>query len=203
MDKINFQNTVHRATAGQINQCPQDGKPEVVLAGRSNVGKSTLINALTNKKKIARVSQSPGKTRLILYFEVDNTFYLTDLPGYGYAKASQAEIAKFNTLADDYLNSGRNIKLILFLIDIRRGPQEDDLALFEWLNHNKISYLLVFSKADKLSKSQINNSVFKWQKEGKLQEGIPYIALSSTRKIGIESLQEYINQIIIERNELS
>lgn len=191
---INFQNTVHKITAGRLDQCPDDGMPEVILAGKSNVGKSTLINALCNKKSLARVSQVPGKTRLILYFEVDRTFYLTDLPGYGYAKASHAEITQFNMLADDYFNLDRNFHLVLVLIDSRRGPEEEDLALMAFLESKTIPYLIVFSKIDKLSKSQLNSSIFKWQKGGLIPDNIPYISFSSSKKIGIEALQDFISE---------
>jgi GTP-binding protein len=194
--KFNFENTKHAYTAGRLDQCPEDGKWEIVLAGKSNVGKSSLVNALTGQKKLARVSQSPGKTRLILYFEVDKAFYLTDLPGYGFAKASKSEIAQFNSLADDYLNADRPIALVLVLIDSRRGPEEADLALIDWLIHQGMPYLIVFSKADKLSKSQMNAQVFAWEKEGRLPDHVPYIAISSSKKIGLEELRIYISDFI-------
>ncbi len=196
MPRFNFQNTKHTHTAGRLDQCPQDGLPEVVLAGRSNIGKSSLINALTNSKTMARVSQSPGKTRLVLYFEVDNAFYLTDLPGYGYARASQEVVEKINRLADDYLTSDRPIALTLVLIDIRHGATEQDLMLMDWLEHNDISYLLVLNKADKLSKAQIHRQVQAFKQNGSIPAGVPYFVVSTTKRSGIDEIRQAISTYI-------
>ncbi|NCC82721.1 MAG: YihA family ribosome biogenesis GTP-binding protein [Clostridia bacterium] len=196
MSVYNFQNARLTCTAGFLEQCPVDDIPEVVLAGRSNVGKSSLINALTNSRNLARVSQSPGKTRLVLYFQVDRAFYLTDLPGYGYARASQAEQEKFNQLADRYLTSGRPIALVLLLVDIRLGPTAQDQQLMEWLEHEGIEYLLVLSKADKFSKAQISKKIQEYTEAGLLPQHVPFVPISSSKRDGIKQLQELITRYL-------
>lgn len=196
MSVYNFQNARLTCTAGFLEQCPVDDIPEVVLAGRSNVGKSSLINALTNSRNLARVSQSPGKTRLVLYFQVDRAFYLTDLPGYGYARASQAEQEKFNQLADRYLTSGRPIALVLLLVDIRLGPTAQDQQLMEWLEHGGIEYLLVLSKADKFSKAQISKKIQEYTEAGLLPQHVPFVPISSSKRDGIKQLQELITRYL-------
>ena len=196
MSVYNFQNARLTCTAGFLEQCPVDDIPEVVLAGRSNVGKSSLINALTNSRNLARVSQSPGKTRLVLYFQVDRAFYLTDLPGYGYARASQAEQEKFNQLADRYLTSGRPIALVLLLVDIRLGPTAQDQQLMAWLEHEGIEYLLVLSKADKFSKAQISKKIQEYTEAGLLPQHVPFVPISSSKRDGIKQLQELITRYL-------
>ena len=196
MSVYNFQNARLTCTAGFLEQCPVDDIPEVVLAGRSNVGKSSLINALTNSRNLARVSQSPGKTRLVLYFQVDRAFYLTDLPGYGYARASQAEQEKFNQLADRYLTSGRPIALVLLLVDIRLGPTAQDQQLMEWLEHEGIEDLLVLSKADKFSKAQISKKIQEYTEAGLLPQHVPFVPISSSKRDGIKQLQELITRYL-------
>lgn len=196
MKKINFQVAEHAATAGAIDQCPNTNLPEIVMAGRSNVGKSSLINALTNKKALARVSQKPGKTRLLIYFLIDNLFYLTDLPGYGYAAASHEEISKFSALADQYLQSNRNIAMTLLLVDIRVGPTENDLQMLEWLDYHGEDYMLIFTKADKFSPAKIKTEIFKMKNEGKIPEHCKYHVVSSSKRTGIEELRLIIEQAI-------
>lgn len=196
MALINFQNTLHYATAGSLDQCPQEGIPEVVLAGRSNVGKSSLINALANKRNLARVSQTPGKTRLVLYFLVDQQFFLTDLPGYGYAKASKEKITEFSRLADDYLTSDRPIALVLVLLDIRHDPTEEDQMIIDYLEHHEIPYVLVLNKADKFSKAQADRQVASFRAKGLLPENKPYFVVSASGKQGLAALQQEITRYI-------
>ncbi len=196
MALINFQNTKHYATAGNLAQCPQEGIPEVVLAGRSNIGKSSLINALTQSRTLARVSQTPGKTRLVLYFLVDNQFFLTDLPGYGYAKASKEKLSEFNRLADDYLTSSRPIALVLVLVDIRHGPTENDQMIMAYLDFHGIDYLVVLNKADKFSKAQADRQVAAFRKEGLLPEHKEAFVVSASNKLGLEDLKQAIARYV-------
>lgn len=149
---VDFRRAKLALAAGRLDQCPVSGMPEVVLSGRSNVGKSSLINAITDQRKLARVSQSPGKTRIILYFSVDDRFYLTDLPGYGYARVAQSVKENFDRLVDGYLNAGRPIRLVLHLLDIRHDPSEHDCQMIAWLQDQDIPYQIVLTKADKLSR---------------------------------------------------
>ncbi|MGD9964128.1 MAG: ribosome biogenesis GTP-binding protein YihA/YsxC [Candidatus Izemoplasmatales bacterium] len=132
---------------------PNDNLPQVVFAGRSNVGKSSFINSLLNIKNIARVSQTPGKTRLINFFLINNIFYLVDIPGYGYANVSKTEILKFAEMIDEYLQNPL-IKLGVLLLDIRRVPNEDDLLMYNYFKSMGLEVLLVLTKADKLSNNQ-------------------------------------------------
>lgn len=128
--------------------------PEIALIGRSNVGKSTLINALCRKKGLARVSSSPGKTREVNYYLLNGDFYLVDLPGYGYAAVSHAEKRKWAAMTESYFSTARNLRLALFLLDIRREPSREDLQAAYWLEHNAIDCRLVATKADKVPKVQ-------------------------------------------------
>lgn len=136
-------------------QYPKDNLPQIVFSGRSNVGKSSFINSLVNIKNFARVSQTPGKTRLINFFLINKSFYLVDIPGYGYAKVSQAQMVHFATMIDEYLKS-KQASLAILLLDIRRMPNEDDLLMYNFFKSFGYDVLLVLTKADKLSNNQIN-----------------------------------------------
>lgn len=153
---VDFRRAKLDVAAGRLDQCPQTGLPEIVLSGRSNVGKSSLINAITDQRKLARISQAPGKTRIILYFGVDDRFYLTDLPGYGYAKVAQTVKENFDKLVDGYLNSDRPICLVLHLLDIRHEPNDGDRQMMAWLSDQNLPYQIVLTKSDKLSRQALN-----------------------------------------------
>ena len=152
--KINFERSVFK-----FSDLPQKNLPEVILCGRSNVGKSTFINNLFNRKNIARVSSSPGKTRSINYYNVDDTFYLVDLPGYGYAKVSKKEREFWGKLISDFILKSKNIKLAIHLIDSRHKPGELDIQLNELLIHTQIPYIVLLNKADKLKQSEFNVAI--------------------------------------------
>jgi GTP-binding protein len=142
-------------SAAEKAQYPKDDLPQVVFSGRSNVGKSSFINALLNKKNIARVSQTPGKTRLINFFKINEAFYFVDIPGYGYAKVSHHEMVKFAAMIDEYLRA-QIASLAILLLDIRRKPSEDDLLMFDFFKSFGYDVLVVLTKSDKLSNNQIN-----------------------------------------------
>lgn len=145
-------------TVGNAKQFPRDPRPEIALSGRSNVGKSSLINTLIGRKSLARVSSSPGKTITINYYNVDKKLYLVDLPGYGYAKRSKESKRSWSTLTEDYFlknPSADAIKLVIQLIDIRTGPTDDDILMINWMIDNGIDFIVVTTKTDKLSKSQL------------------------------------------------
>jgi GTP-binding protein len=154
----NYQTTFVKSSS-TYKECPPADKPEYAFIGRSNVGKSSLINRLVQQKNLAKTSQTPGKTKLINHFVVDDLWYLVDLPGYGYAKLSKEERAKFETLIDEYLLLRENLICTFVLIDIRHAPQKVDLAFMEQLALNGIPFYMVFTKADKLSTTQMNNHV--------------------------------------------
>lgn len=200
---INFRNTQFAALAADIKSCPSDGMPEIVMSGKSNVGKSSLINALSDNKKLARVSQSPGKTRAVVYFNVDRKFLIADLPGYGYAKVSKELKGQFSKLADDYFTSGRKFDLVLHLIDIRHSPSKEDIGMLEYMNANNVPYFVVFTKCDKFSRQQMRNRINELSKEFNFEEGANVYAISSMNKIGIKELQEGIEEYLFPTDAIT
>jgi GTP-binding protein len=151
---IDFRKMRFLTVAADISDCPESGLPEIVLAGRSNSGKSSLVNAMADRKDLARISSSPGKTRLVVYFDVDGRLLVADLPGYGFAQAAKHKIKDFSALADQYFSSGRKISLALVLMDIRHEPSAGDRLMIDFLDKRSIPYLPVFTKSDKLSRAQ-------------------------------------------------
>lgn len=154
---LNTQNVKLRVSAGRIDQFPGDPLPQVTFSGRSNVGKSSLINTLMGQKKLARVSSAPGKTITINFFEVDRKLFLVDLPGYGFAKRPPAEKAAWSALTDGYFTKNRNIdrlSLVLQLVDSRIGPTADDEMMMEFLRQSSLPYVVVLTKTDKLNKTE-------------------------------------------------
>lgn len=152
---LNTQNAVLKITAGKACQFPNDGLPQIALSGRSNVGKSSLVNALLGRKSFARTSASPGKTITLNFYEIDRKFYLVDLPGYGYARRSAGSRRVWAELTNDYLEAGMACA-VLQLIDLKVGPTQDDILMLEWLNANAVPYLVVATKSDKLGTTEKN-----------------------------------------------
>jgi GTP-binding protein len=173
------------AVAGAKKQFPDGETPEIAFVGKSNVGKSTLINALANRKKLARVSQTPGKTRTINFYLVENLFFFVDLPGYGYAKASKSDIKNWGRVAETYLTKRKQLKEILFLLDIRHTPGKNDLAMLEWIRYFGYSLNPVLTKADKLNKSELSKNIGAFKKILGVENPIPF---SSLKKTGLEEL---------------
>ena len=199
---VNYRNTRFIALAANLNQCPDatapDGSvmPEIVMSGKSNVGKSSLINAISDNKKLARVSSTPGKTRAVIYFNVDRKILLADLPGYGYAKVAKAVKEGFSKLADDYFTSGRKIDLVLHLIDIRHEPSKEDIGMLEYLNKSETPYFVVFTKCDKFSRQQLRNRINELQDEYNFDENANIFAVSSVAKSGIKELLDGITNFL-------
>ncbi|HHT24590.1 MAG TPA: YihA family ribosome biogenesis GTP-binding protein [Clostridiaceae bacterium] len=196
--KINYQNTKLAQVAGFTEQFPRDNLPQIVISGKSNVGKSSLINSLCNNKNLALTSSSPGKTRQVIFYLIDEKLYLVDLPGYGYAKASHTEKKRFSDLTDKYLNSERNINMLIQLIDIRHKPSRDDLSMLEWINYSGIPYVIVLTKADKLKRSQIKPQInlIKQSLPPEIAESFQPIVTSAIKKQGIDNLRSAIQTII-------
>jgi len=191
--KINFNNTNLIISAGFTKQILKD-KPHIVFSGRSNVGKSTLINKLVNQNKLARTSSSPGKTITINFYETDKTFYLVDLPGYGYAKRSETDKKKWSDLVEGYFrenakNNNYYIKLIVQLVDLKVGATVDDLHMIEYMNNFKIPYIIVATKSDKLNKTNREICLNKLRKEHPDSVIIPFSSLSGE---GVNETREYI-----------
>ena len=185
-----------------IEKCPKLNIPEYAFIGRSNVGKSSLINMLTNNKKLAKTSSTPGKTRLINHFLINDTWHLVDLPGYGYAKASKSEKKEFQKLISDYFKIRKQLILAFVLIDSRHGAQKIDIEFMKWLTLNDIAFAIIFTKIDKLKQDGNPNSgiesKIKKYKEIILEswQFLPEIFLtSSTKHIGKENIVSYINNL--------
>jgi GTP-binding protein len=147
------------ATVGHLSQLPTDGLPEIALAGRSNVGKSSLLNKLLNRRNLARVSNSPGKTRTLNFYRVNDLLYLVDLPGYGFAKRSPEERKQWGALVNGYVTDRESLKGIVQIVDSRHDPTADDLEMVRWLAYGDRPYLIVASKTDKLSNNQMNKQL--------------------------------------------
>ncbi len=180
-----------------IEKCPAPNLPEYVFIGRSNVGKSSLINMVTGKKNLAKTSSTPGKTRLINHFLINNKWYLVDLPGYGYAKVSKTSKATWDKMIRDYLLKRKNLMNVFVLIDSRLEPQKIDLAFTSWLGEKLVPFSIVFTKSDKLKKMQIISSVEHYKKElRKSWEELPPLFITSAeKKTGKEELLDYIEEI--------
>lgn len=169
-------------------------KKQIVLVGKSNVGKSSFINALANQKKLAKVGQTPGKTRSINYYNVNNEFYIVDLPGYGYSTMSEAEKTKINKLIDTYISKTPEIKHIYFLVDIRNNPTQNDRQMYEWLLDKKIPFSIIATKADKIAKTKMDDYTKEITKALFAKENI--IPFSSDKRINVDLVCDEILNII-------
>ncbi len=180
-----------------IKKCPEPTLPEVAFIGRSNVGKSSLINMLTQKKNLAKTSGKPGKTQLINHFIINEEWYIVDLPGYGYAKTSKLNRFKWTKFIESYLRERENLMNTFVLIDSRLEPQKIDLEFMNWLGHHGIPFSMVFTKIDKLSSSELQKNLAKYKKEMlKVWEALPPVfTTSSTSAFGREKLLKYIEEI--------
>ncbi len=189
---VNFASTELLISAGFTSQFPRDLRPQIAFSGRSNVGKSSLINTLLGRRALARVSASPGKTVTINFYDVDKKLYFVDLPGYGFAKRSDAERRRFSTLTDGYFVKNPAIdllKLVVQLVDIRIGPTADDEMMIRFLSESGIPFLLAASKADKLSKTAVNAAC---EKLSAAYPGVPVLPFSSLNGQGKEQLRASI-----------
>jgi GTP-binding protein len=197
--KLNVNNSVMALTVGNQNQFPKSPKPQIALSGRSNVGKSSLINTLLGRKSLARVSSSPGKTVTINYYDIDKQLYLVDLPGYGYAKRSRESKRVFSILTESYFlkNPSKDaIKLVIQLIDIRTGPTEDDIMMINWLIEYDVPFVVVATKSDKLSKTACAETLKKFDEEYFMGTGIDIIPFSSVTRDGKDLLWQKISDAV-------
>lgn len=197
--KINVNNSNIAMTVGNRAQFVRDARPEIALSGRSNVGKSSLINTLLARKSLARVSSTPGKTITINYYDVDKKMFLVDLPGYGYAKRSQESKKSWSSLTEDYFlknPSADTIKLVAQLIDIRVGPTDDDIMMINWMIDTGVPFIIVATKADKLSPTQKKAALDRLGEEYFKGTGIEIIPFSSVTKEGRDLLWDKIFSVI-------
>lgn len=186
-------NSKYELTAVRPDQYPAGSLPEIAFAGRSNAGKSSIINTLLNRRNLARVAQTPGKTREINFYNVDGRLYLVDLPGYGYAKVSKEKKLSWGDVIDTYLHSRYQLRLVILLVDIRHTPSEDDRVMYDWLSGQGVPYLVVASKADKISRSQVKPRLEEIRKTlGMKGEALP-LAFSAETKQGRDEVWAAIN----------
>lgn len=181
-----------------VKKCPNTGIPEYAFIGRSNVGKSSLINMLTNKKSLAKTSGRPGKTQLINHFLINKSWHLVDLPGYGYARVSKSSKAKFQTFITKYFEQRKQLISAFVLVDVRHEPQPIDVEFMEWMGENGIPFSIVFTKADKLKPNALEGNINVYTNkmlEGAWEEMPPYFVTSASNSIGKEELLGYINEI--------
>ena len=179
---------------GVTSRLPDTGMPEVAFAGKSNVGKSSLINGLMNRKSLARTSGQPGKTQTINFYKVNREMYLVDLPGYGYARVSQSEKEKWGKMIERYLHTSRNLKAVFLLIDIRHAPSANDCQMYEWILHNGFRPIIIATKLDKLKRSQVQKNL-KILREGlRLEKDVTVIPFSAQTKQGREEIWELIDR---------
>jgi GTP-binding protein len=194
---MQVKNAIFISSSTDHKKCPDTGLPEYAFIGRSNVGKSSLINMLVNKKKLARISSTPGKTQLINHFMVNERWYLVDLPGYGWAKVSKVKKASWGKMITNYLLQRQQMICLFILIDSRLPPQKIDIDFIEWVGINKIPFALIFTKADKESANKIQKNMSTFRK--KLQETwleLPQMFLSSAvDKTGREEILGYIEEV--------
>ena len=179
-----------------IDKCPKEHIPEYAFIGRSNVGKSSLINMLTGRKSLAKTSGKPGKTQLINHFKINDNWFLVDLPGYGYAKVSKKNRSIFAKFIYEYLEKRENLICTFVLVDSRHEPQKIDMLFMEWLGQNQIPFVIVFTKMDKLSSSQLNKNITKYKTEMlKTWEDIPQTFRSSAESgLGKAEILKFIEQ---------
>lgn len=180
-----------------VRKCPQDGKPEYAFIGRSNVGKSSLINMLTRRKKLAMTSATPGKTLLINHFIINDEWYLVDLPGYGYAKRSKSQSEKLQEIISGYVLGREQMTLLFVLIDCRHEPQKIDLEFIQWLGENGIPFSIIFTKADKLTKTALGSNLAAYRNRllEEWEELPPIFVSSSESGLGRDEILQYINDV--------
>lgn len=197
---MNFNKAEFYASYGKFSQIPPCEGIEIAFAGRSNVGKSTLINKLFNRKNLARVSSVPGKTATINFYKLENIFF-ADLPGYGYAKVSKSEKQRWSELIEGYLNSDRDFYLVFLLIDMRHAPSADDLQMIDYLIETERPFVIVLTKADKLKKSERISRMEKFAEEIPHFEEIHTVPFSSQTFEGVEELRKIIDDISSQDND--
>ncbi|MBQ9285047.1 MAG: YihA family ribosome biogenesis GTP-binding protein [Bacteroidaceae bacterium] len=195
---MDIRSATYLISSARVSQCPEHDRPEYAFIGRSNVGKSSLINMLTGNKRLAKTSATPGKTLLINHFNINSgSWYLVDLPGYGFAKRSKTERQKLEQMISGYILQRRQLTNLFVLIDCRHEPQQVDLEFIEWLGESSIPFSIVFTKADKLSKQALNKNIDAYlQRLAEDWDPLPpHFITSSETRLGRDELLTYIEQI--------
>ena len=186
---------------GITSKLPENTLPEIAFAGKSNVGKSSLINALMNRKSYARISATPGKTQTINFYNINEELYLVDLPGYGYAKVSEQEKIKWGQLIERYLHGSKQLKVVFLLIDIRHDPSANDKMMYDWMVYQGFTPIIIATKLDKIKRSQIQKNVKAIREGLKVKPGTVIIPFSSETKQGRDELWEVIDSFVLPQEE--
>ena len=193
---INIHNAEFVISAVKPNQFPTDNLPEIVFVGRSNVGKSSILNALLNRKNLAFVGNTPGKTREINFFCIDKQLYFVDLPGYSYANMPKEKITKISSTIDSYLRTRKNIALVVMLVDIRHKPTKDDKLMYDYLINSELNFIIVPTKADKIAVTKVQDYCNVIKEELNIPEEIDIIPISSTKKSNLDTIWQVISEIL-------
>ena len=194
---MNYNKVEFEAAFGTLKQIPQSDLPEIVFAGRSNVGKSSMLNRLFNRKNLARVSSMPGKTITINFFKVENDVRIVDLPGYGYAKVAKGEKRRWAEMMEGYFQSPRNIKLVVQLVDMRHKPSEDDYIMMRFLQDAGLPFIVAATKSDKLNKTQYNERKNALREElAEFGDNLTILPFSSEKGEGTEELKKIIESVL-------
>lgn len=183
-------------SAVKPDQYPEDNLPEIAFAGRSNVGKSSLLNLLTNRKKLAKVSATPGKTRTINFFLINNAFRIVDLPGYGFANVSKAESQSWGNMMETYLSKREGLKICILLVDSRHKPSAQDVQMYDYLKYYHLNGLVIATKADKLSKNELNKNLSMIRRELDMEKDDVILAESALNKTGVDEVLASIDRIV-------
>lgn len=192
---MKIRNTEITMSAVNKSQYPTDGIPEIALVGRSNVGKSSTVNTLLNRRNFARTSQTPGKTRTINFYLINKEFFFVDLPGYGYAKIAKSEKEKWGVIMERYLQERDELCAIFLLVDIRHEPTNDDVMMYEWIKHFGYNCVVIATKADKISRGQYQKHMNIIRKKLQMDPNEKILPISSLKKTGVEEIwNEIINQ---------
>ena len=198
-----IKNVSLETVCGITSKLPENIHPEVAFAGKSNVGKSSLINALMNRKSLARTSSQPGKTQTINYYNVNDTVYFVDLPGYGYAHVSESVKAKWGKMIEDYLHRSKQLKAVFLLIDIRHAPSGNDCMMYHWIKNQGYDPIIIATKLDKIKRSQLQKQIKLIKTTLEADKETVIIPFSAETKQGREEIYEIVDRLIEEKTEES
>ena len=196
-----IKNVSLETVCGITSKIPDNLYNEVAFAGKSNVGKSSLINALMNRKSLARTSAQPGKTQTINFYNINNAMYLVDLPGYGYAKVSESEKEKWGKMIEKYLKTSKKLKAVFLLIDIRHDPSANDRMMYEWMDYQGYAPIIIATKLDKIKRSQVQKNIKAIREGLKVKPGTIIIPFSAETKQGRDEIWELIDSLVLPQEE--